>query len=148
VARGDSPDAVITLLKQEQARRKGLEAERLALVERERLAALTAKEVSQELSGRVTDLRGLLASASIPKVRQVLRALGASCKVEPAQTAEARRGIRLVASGSYARVAPIPPIPGNVFREVVSPTGFERFTPLPERLATAVFEGVVWPKAA
>jgi hypothetical protein len=46
------------------------------------------------------------------------------------------------------RVAPKGRKPSEVRSSVVSPTGFVRFTPLPERLGTTAFEGVVWPKAA
>jgi hypothetical protein len=109
------------LLKQEQARRKSLEADRAALAERGRLAARTVAEVSRDLAGRVADLRGLLTGASVPKVRQLLRALGASFTVQMAPTADGGRRIRLVENGSYAKVWS----GTNIVPNVVAPTRFE-----------------------
>jgi site-specific DNA recombinase len=118
VAEGGTPEVLISLLKREQARRKALEAERAALAERGRLAGLTAGDATRGLAGRMADLRGLLEGESVPKVRQLIRALGASFTVNPEATPDGRRGIRLVSKGSYEKL-------GDVVLDMVAPTGFE-----------------------
>jgi len=75
----------------------------------------------------------------------MLRKLFAGHRIEchPEVTADRTHGYHVKATGTYAARRSA----GTRALTVVSPTGFVRFTPLPEQLGTTVFEGVVWPKA-
>jgi site-specific DNA recombinase len=121
IGRGEAPDVLLAALRDLQARRKVLEEERAALVERGRLVALTAAEVSREVAPHVADLRALLAGASVPQVRQLLRALGVKAVVRPDVTPEGRV-VNLGVRGDYRRLVPAV---RELVPEVVSPTGFE-----------------------
>jgi hypothetical protein len=125
IGRGEAPDVLLAALRDLQARRKVLEDERATLVERGRLVALTAAEVSREVAPHVADLRALLAGVSVPQVRQLLRALGVKAVVRPDVTPEGRV-VNLGVRGDYRRLVPAI---RELVPDVVSPTGFEPVFP-------------------
>src|SRR5262249_22938704 len=120
----------------------------------ETVTSLDTARLKRDLRERLQDVRGLLGRHPT-QARQMLRKLlVGKIAMEPVVEPD-RMGYRLTGRLSYGRILqdevlqdlPAVAAAGNS-RSVVSPRGFGRFTALPERLGTAVFRGILWPKAA
>jgi hypothetical protein len=139
------PDAILTELKSEQARRHALERERAELDGAERFAATSRETLRAEIATALSDLRQLL-TASLPQARQALRWLGARFTLKPVTVPGGRRGVEFTGTGSYAtlfsRVLALPgQVRGNSGRQdralsLVSPRGFVGFW-------KPIFQGVI-----
>ena len=92
------PDAILTELKAEQARRQGLERERAELDGAERFAATSREALKAEVSEALSDLSALL-TASVPQARQALRWLGARFALKPVMLPDGRRGVEFSGGG-------------------------------------------------
>ena len=130
-----TPDAILSELKSEQARRQGLERERAELDGAERFAAASSDALKAEVSEALSDLTALL-TASLPQARQALRWLGARFTLKPVKLPDGRRGVEFRGDGSYAklfsRVLALSEVrgkSGNGHRalSMVSPTGHVRW---------------------
>ena len=121
-----------------------LQAELVAVDGLGRMRGLDAAALVPAITAKLGDWSGLM-GRRIAAARQMLRHLLVG------RITFTQRPDGAVEFVGCALIGPL--IAGTVLAEfggkaLVSPTGFARFTPLPEQLGTTVFEGVVWPRAA
>ena len=74
IAQGEPLDALLTQLREEEARKKSLVYDLDGLVRRDRVASLDQTRLKRQLVAKATDLRGLL-TRRVPQARQVIRKL-------------------------------------------------------------------------
>lgn len=98
IKRGEAVEPLVTALKAEEERKAALTAELASLADLDKVVALDAKRLEQDLRRKVADVRGVL-TKHVPQARQVLRQmLVGRLTFEPVQ-----RGYRFVGTGSYGR---------------------------------------------
>jgi Recombinase zinc beta ribbon domain len=123
ITRGDAVDPLVAALKSEEDQKQRLTRELEAVGAVEKVASLDSDHIKRELRARVADVKALLGRRK-PQARQMLRKLLTRIEMTPA-IEDGRRGYRLVADGSFAKL-----FSGTVLEElpptVVAPTGRDR----------------------
>ena len=124
IARGEPPEPLLVLLRNEESRKKILLSELQSLAGAKMIPKLDHARLRQELRMHTADVRNLLMNHG-PQARQILRKLLVGrLDCEAIEEGE-RRGYRVTGQGSYSNL-----LPGNLIpTQVVSPTGFEPVLP-------------------
>jgi site-specific DNA recombinase len=118
IKRGKATDTLLDMLATEEDHRKALVREFAGLADLERVAALDAAEVAQEVQGIAEETITLLHGYPA-QVRQMIRKLlgGERLRCEPFEEDD-RKGYRFQATGTYGRL-----FTGTVAHDLGSPSG-------------------------
>jgi site-specific DNA recombinase len=121
IKRGKATDTLLDLLATEEDQRNALAREFAGLADLERVAALDAAEVAQEVQGIAEQTIALLHGYPA-QVRQMIRKLlgGERLRCDPFEEAD-RKGYRFQATGTYGRL-----FTGAVAHDLRSPSGTPR----------------------